>query len=122
MSDIEEQREYYERMMDEVGAEYRRRIAELQAENDKLREERDMYRDLVGMMDHPDLNAQLSAENDKLRDLVRELWNCALQYHRFDVYRHEIGVDGCGIGCTANGEGCCACKLEQRMRELGVEA
>lgn len=65
--------------------------------------------------------AELQAENAKLRELVRELWNCALQYHRFDVYRHEIGVDGCGIGCTANGEGCCACKLEQRMRELGVE-
>ena len=60
-------------------------------------------------------------ENAKLRELVRELWNCALQYHRFDVYRHDIGVDGCGIDCTANGEGCCACKLEQRMRELGIE-
>lgn len=38
MSDIEEQRKYYERMMDEVGTEYRRRIADLQAENVKLRE------------------------------------------------------------------------------------
>lgn len=64
---------------------------------------------------------RLKAENEKLRELVRELWNCALQYHRFDVYRHEIGVDGCGIDCTANGESCCACKLEQRMRELWVE-
>ena len=36
MSDIEEQRKYYERMMDEVGAEYRRRIADLQAENERL--------------------------------------------------------------------------------------
>ena len=38
MSDIEEQRKYYERMMDEVGTEYRRRISDLQAENEKLRE------------------------------------------------------------------------------------
>ena len=68
-----------------------------------------------------DRACKAEAENAKLRELVRELWNCALQYHRFDVYRHEIGVDGCGIGCTANGESCCACKLEQRMRELGVE-
>lgn len=69
-----------------------------------------------------DRACKAEAENEELRELVRELWNCALQYHRFDVYRHEIGVDGCGIDCTANGEGCCACKLEQRMRELGVEA
>ena len=38
MSDVSDQRRYYERMMDEVGAEYRSRIADLQAENAKLRE------------------------------------------------------------------------------------
>ena len=37
------------------------------AENAKLREERDMYRDLVGMMDHPDVNS-------KLRELVRDMF------------------------------------------------
>lgn len=47
----------------------------IDAEHAKLREERDTYRDLVGMMDHPDVNAQLQAENDKLRKLVRCLVN-----------------------------------------------
>ena len=48
-------------------------LDELRDENAKLREERDMYRDLVGMMDHPDLNAQLQAENAKLRDSLKAL-------------------------------------------------
>lgn len=87
-------------------------MSNLMSENAKLREQGERLFDKT---------LELATENEKLRELVRELWNCALQYHRFDVYRHEIGVDGCGIDCTANGEGCCACKLEQRMRELGVE-
>lgn len=43
------------------------RVETLERENADLREERDTYRDLVGMMDHPDLNAQLSAEIAALR-------------------------------------------------------
>lgn len=38
MSDTSDQRRYYERMMDEIAEEHRRAIAELQAENEKLRE------------------------------------------------------------------------------------
>ena len=36
--DISDQRRYYERMMDEIDAVYRRQIDQLQAENAKLRE------------------------------------------------------------------------------------
>jgi len=39
------------------------------AEADRLREERDMYRDLVDHMVHPDIPDQLAAENAKLREL-----------------------------------------------------
>lgn len=52
---------------------YLMEIQDLKEKNEQLRKERDMYRDLVGMMDHPDLNVQLSAENEKLRELVRGL-------------------------------------------------
>lgn len=38
MSETNDQRRYYERMIDEIGAEYRSHIDELQDENAKLRE------------------------------------------------------------------------------------
>ena len=101
-------------------------LQESRAKNERLQDENERLRSCLS--DSAENSKQImheahvqEEENAKLRELVRELWNCALQYHRFDVYRHEIGVDGCGIDCTANGEGCCACKLEQRMQELGVE-
>ena len=49
------------------------KVASLEAENTELREERDMYRDLVDCMVHPDIPDQLNAENAKLRELVRGL-------------------------------------------------
>ena len=49
-------------------------IADMLEENAKLREERDMYRDLVGYMVHPDIPDQLHAENVKLRELVRDMY------------------------------------------------
>lgn len=78
--------------------------SDLKAENEQLRRERDMYRDLVGMMDHPDLNVQLSAENAKLRELVRDLYQCSRQ----------CGCDRCGYKD--------GCAMFDHMRELGIEA
>lgn len=79
----------------EYDMEQMRRISELEDENEKLREERDMYRDLVGMMDHPDLNVQLQAENDKLRELLDYMkpiaWYAASENER-DRMR-ELGVE-----------------------------
>jgi hypothetical protein len=45
-------------------------IADMLDEREGLREERDTYRDSVGLMDHPDINHQLKDENAKLRELV----------------------------------------------------
>lgn len=75
MSDIEEQRKYYERMMDEVGAEYRRRIVDLQAENAKLRE-------LVQFMWLADYAGHFSSLPEH-------------QEHQADVWRRmrELGVE-----------------------------
>ena len=76
-----------------------------QAENAKLREERDMYRDLVDHMVHPDIPDQLAAENARLRELVRDMWR-----------------DGM---CECDERGACAtCEYHfpDRMSELGVEA
>ena len=74
----------------------------LKAENAKLREERDMYRDLVGMMDHPDLNAQLQADNANLRELCGELLDnlmpeiCAKAHWCRDKDWHACDDDACG--------------------------
>lgn len=38
MSDVSDQRRYYERMIDEIGIEHRKQIDQLKAENAKLRE------------------------------------------------------------------------------------
>lgn len=46
----------------------------LRGEDAKLREERDMYRDIVEYMVHPDIAAQLEAENTKLREEL-EQWH-----------------------------------------------
>ena len=67
-------------------------------------EERDMYRDLVDCMVHPDVPDQLYAENVKLRELVRDMWR-----------------DGM---CECDERGACAeCEYHfpDRMRELGIE-
>ncbi len=87
----------------------------LKAENAKLREERDMYRDLVGMMDHPDLNMQLQAENAKLRELVRDMarawWACD----------NERCPHGSSCDAAVSEGKLNDCEMERRMAELGVE-
>ncbi|MBQ9006729.1 MAG: hypothetical protein IJ092_10215 [Atopobiaceae bacterium] len=85
--------------------ELRESVYRERAEADSLREERDMYRDLVGMMDHPDLNAQLQAENDKLRELLRAAWRCV-----------HSGLSCSDCRLVAGG-----CTLQSAMRELGIE-
>ena len=45
MSDISDQRKYYERMMDEIAIEHRQQVDQLQAENKKLWELVLMYND-----------------------------------------------------------------------------
>lgn len=93
----------------------------VEAENAKLREERDMYRDLVGCMVHPDIPDQLYAENAKLRELMRDMWCCISHIGEYDIFYYDMAEDGCGMSCTVNGEHCCADKLHDRMRELGIE-
>lgn len=96
-------------------------VADMLDENAKLREERDMYRDLVGCMVHPDIPDQLQAENAKLRELCAGLWTvmwaCAEQRC---PHRHEdcFVVSGNGGGPKSHGE----CWYKQRMRELGMSA
>ena len=66
MSDVSDQRRYYERMMDEIATEHRQQIDQLEAENDKLRElVRDMWLQL--------LNAYDRKEVDEFADRMREL-------------------------------------------------
>ncbi len=68
--------EMYHKAMGDVRA-ANERMDQLEEENAKLREERDIYRDLVGLMDNPDINVQLQAENAELRKLVDELYPLA---------------------------------------------
>ena len=68
MSDVSDQRRYYERMIDEIAATHRGHIDQLQAENAKLRE-------LVRDMWHEGAFAPGACyvETDRLEERTREL-------------------------------------------------
>lgn len=93
--------------------------AKFNAENAKLREERDMYRDLVGMMDHPDLNAQLQAENAKLRELAAGIGYLlfALDVDYCVACPRDVINHPCPVYTVERGE----CLYKTDLRELGVE-
>jgi len=80
------------------------------AENAKLREERDMYRDLVGCMVHPDIPDQLYAENAKLRELVRDMMQAWWACDNEKCPRHD---ERCEKGRY--------CAFDECVRDLGVE-
>ena len=65
----------------------------------------------------------LKKENAKLRELAAMLYRCAARCLNdlgpSCLYSDE---DGCGMDCMVNGDGCCMRLLEQRVRELGIEA
>ena len=98
---------------------YLMEIQDLKEKNEKLRKERDMYRDLVGMMDHPDLNVQLSADNAKLRELCRDMYEdivCGCAECFFSEYSEHRGKPSeCSNG------GCGYRQIADRMMELGVD-
>lgn len=122
MSDIEEQRKYYERMMDEVGAEYLTRTNHLKAENERLREENQH----IGLIAYELGRTSLAQENDKLRELVRDAWSDG---------HPDRSCEGCDIrdechndvermrkdGMLRFSRCLFELRIEERMRELGVE-
>lgn len=90
------------------------RVRKVEAEAERLREERDMYRDLVDCMVHPDIPDQLAAENAKLRELCR------------DVFAHEaIDCERCAYGkrCRAHETTCYTAGIiiRKRAHELGAD-
>ena len=88
MSDTSDQRRYYERMMDEIAEEHRRAIAELQAENEKLRE---LISDTL--MDVRDYCAKYGIDID-------DPWGNANA--DLDRRMRELGIDN-GVGRSNNG-------------------
>lgn len=64
---------------------------------------------------------KLLDENARLQELVRDMWCCISHIGEYDVFYYDMAKDGCGISCTVNGEHCCADKLHDCMRELGIE-
>lgn len=128
MSDVSEQRRYYERMIDEIATEHRQQIDQLEAENAKLRElwEEHAYAYEAGYrdgsihyeLDHcpacknvADLQEALT-ENAKLRELVADMWK--------DMPRSEsCAWDSRASCCTGECDG--GCSFWHRMRELGVD-
>ena len=71
MSDISDQRRYYERMMDEIAAEHQKQLDQLRTENadllEQLKYERQTSRSRLESIDI------LKAENAKLREYVTKL-------------------------------------------------
>ena len=86
------------------------------AENAKLREERDK----MDVWHSKELSATM-AENAKLRELVRDMYSCISHANEADWFHFERDKSGCGMSCTVNGESCGLCALADRMRELGIE-
>lgn len=69
----------------------------------------------------PDLMMKLSERDALIRDMfrcIRDNLPDAIRYNECPVL---MVSPGCGMSCCANGEGCSAFALEQRMRELGIE-
>ena len=104
-------------------------IARLKAENDRLREERDMYRDLVDCMVHPDIPDQLTAENAELRERIDATHMSRLLTENENESLRELVS---GLEYCAQGHVCDCCPLydpsgtnrrrcESLERELGIE-
>jgi hypothetical protein len=118
VSDVSDQRRYYERMIDEIAATYREQVDQLQDENAKLREQLDVaeHNQTRNAREY----ARLCHENDKLRELVQDIyvvmWACAEQRC---THRH----DGCFRVHGNHGDICASerCWYEDRMSELGIE-
>jgi len=72
-------------------------LQQANAENAKLREERDMYRDLVGCMVHPDIPDQLYAENAKLRELCADLYAIRDRSGTYHVTALQVRLDELGV-------------------------
>lgn len=77
------------------------RVRKAESEADRLREERDMYRDLVDNMVHHDIPDQLAAENAKLREMCAELLKIAerhdtewLHWPEMHAELRKLGVGG----------------------------
>ena len=119
MSDLSDQRRYYERMIDEIADAHREQLDQLKAENAKLKEERDHWRveqvHAYGNWEEAHKRAtELEAENAKLRELLQD-------YHR---YEHEDCYSCRYIDeCRADESGRCIApmRLGERYHELGVE-
>lgn len=91
----------------------------IEAENAKLLEERDMYRDLVDHMVHPDIPDQLAAENAKLRELLgdvsRLLFDLDVDYCA--CCPRDSNAHPCPVYTIVGGE----CLYKKDMRKLGIE-
>jgi hypothetical protein len=96
MSDVSDQRRYYERMMGEIAVEHRQQIDQLEAENAKLRElVRDAWSD-----GHPDRSCDGCDIRDECHDDVERMRKDGVL--RFSRCLFEL-------------------RIEERMRELGVD-
>jgi prefoldin subunit 5 len=95
VSDVSDQRKYYERMMDEIAIEHRRQVDQLQAENAALRTQ---------LADVTESMGRVEERCAKLRKLVADICSCARD-------------NPCSRCYFVSGK----CEFCDRMRELGVE-
>lgn len=127
MSDISDQRRYYERMMDEIAAEHQKQLDQLRTENAKLREyvtKLEMANidvtarlaDYIGQYDPTDaFVAEVKDENAKLRELCK----------MFAEYVSKDRCEGCVVKCRCNDGEVEECwqrtEIRKVARELRIE-
>ena len=113
MSDISDQRRYYERMMDEIAAEHQRQFDQLRTENaellEQLKYERQTSRSRLESIDI------LKAENAKLRELCK----------MFAEYVSQDRCEGCVVKRRCNDGEVEECwqrtEIRKVARELRIE-
>lgn len=108
MSDVSDQRRYYERMMDEIATAHRDELDRLEAENAKLRDaygerQKEHMQLTVEYSDALDENDRIRAENAKLREFASEAFSMAFNFYH-------------GAGTAEDLR-----ELRAEYRELGIE-
>jgi predicted nucleic acid-binding Zn-ribbon protein len=98
VSDVSDQRRYYERMMDEIAIEHRQKVDQLQAENAALRTQ---------LADVTESMGRVEEQCARLRELLAET---LMDVHE---YAEKYGIESSYDAVNEH--------LDARMRKLGVE-
>lgn len=118
MSDLSDQRRYYERMIDEIADAHREQLDQLKAENARLKQELEAVGTaayLYGRTDLADEDAKLRDQTELLVTLLRN--DCDIEAS-WDGLRHFWSIELTDDGCLMRDRACKAEADNAKLREL----